>query len=69
MGLLDAVKDLIGNIFTDGVKVADNIAKKRLAICNRCPHLLKRTGNCKKCGCFVSVKVLYADQRCSLGKW
>ena len=67
--MLYPMKELIGSIMTNGIKVSPEIAKKRLKICKSCPHLLKRTGNCKKCGCFVDVKTLYQDQYCKLGKW
>lgn len=30
---------------------------------------LYKTGNCKMCGCFVSDKTKYADEKCPLGKW
>ena len=69
MSLLSSIKDLIGNMMTDGVKVHPDIAKKRLQICLKCPYLLKRTGSCKKCGCFVNIKTQYADQSCKLEKW
>ena len=69
MGLLGSIKELLGNIMTNGVKVNSEVAKKRLQICLKCPHLLMKTGSCKKCGCFVSVKTQYADQFCKLGKW
>ena len=69
MGILDAVKELAGKIFTDGIKVAPEVTRKRLRICKGCPHLFQRTGNCKKCGCFVEEKTKYQDQKCPVGKW
>lgn len=30
---------------------------------------LMKTGNCKLCGCFVSDKTKYADEKCPIGKW
>jgi len=68
MGLLDTVKELAGKIFTNGIKVEPEIARKRLRICKSCKFLL-RTGNCKKCLCFVDEKTKYKDQRCPVGKW
>jgi hypothetical protein len=77
MGLLDVVlnpmleplKQVAEKIFTNGIKVSPEIASKRLKICKSCPYLLKRTGNCTKCGCFVDVKTMYQDQSCKIGKW
>ena len=77
MGMLDAVlnpllsplKNVGANIFTNGIKVSPQLARQRLAICMKCPHLFKPTGNCLKCGCFVDVKTKYVDQKCKIGKW
>jgi len=69
MGLLDTIKEIAGKIFTNGVLVAPEIARKRLMICYRCPYLIRKTKNCKKCLCFVDAKVKYADQKCKIGKW
>ena len=68
MGLLDLVGKVAEKIFTNGVKVHPEIAKKRLQICKKCKHLFK-SGNCGKCGCFVKFKTLYADQRCGINRW
>jgi len=67
MNLLGSIKDFIGNIMTDGVKVSEDIAKRRLQICKKCPHLFKT--NCTRCGCFVKIKTEYADQECPIKKW
>jgi len=67
--LLKPVKQIAGKIMTNGVKVSSALAQRRLAVCRSCSHLLKTTGNCKKCGCFVDVKTKYADQNCPVGKW
>lgn len=66
--VLSPVKKVAEKVMTNGVKVSSQIAKKRLQICNSCPHLTKTTRNCKKCLCFVDAKVKYADQKCKLGK-
>lgn len=57
------------DIFNKNVqKVATGIAEQRMAICKACPELLI-TGNCKKCGCFMSSKTKIASASCPLDKW
>lgn len=41
----------------------------RLAICNSCDELFRPTKQCKKCGCFVKAKALYAESFCPVGNW
>jgi hypothetical protein len=57
------------DIFNKNIeKVETEIAEKRLAICKGCPELLP-TGNCKKCGCFMSSKTKLPHASCPIGKW
>jgi hypothetical protein len=57
------------DIFNKNIeKVETVIAKERMAICNACPELLP-TGNCKKCGCFMSLKTKLPHAFCPLNKW
>jgi hypothetical protein len=49
-------------------RVSTQVADKRLEICKACPELLP-TGNCKKCGCFMSAKVKLPNAECPLHKW
>jgi|APGre2960657373_1045057.scaffolds.fasta_scaffold584835_1 uncharacterized paraquat-inducible protein A len=44
-------------------------AKHRLSICNACEFLIKKTGRCGQCGCFVSLKVKLNFEECPIGKW
>ena len=46
---------------------AETLAR-RLALCRECPHLTK-AGVCDRCGCVMSIKAKWADQKCPLGKW
>ena len=48
--------------------------KKREAIdkmkmCIQCPHFIKLTKQCKKCGCFMPLKVRLPGQSCPINKW
>jgi hypothetical protein len=54
---------------TSGIIASTELREKRLNICNDCEHLLKITKNCKKCGCFVSLKTGLQGAKCPIGKW
>jgi hypothetical protein len=57
------------DIFNKNIqKVETAVAEKRMAICKGCPELLP-TGNCKKCGCFMSSKTKLPHASCPIGKW
>jgi hypothetical protein len=51
-------------------KPADKeLAKLRLKTCLSCPELIKTTKQCKKCGCFMTVKTKLEVAKCPIGKW
>ena len=50
-------------------KTTDEIAGQRYEICKACPELIKLTKQCKKCGCFMNLKVKLAEAACPIGKW
>jgi hypothetical protein len=50
-------------------KASEEKAASRLEICNSCPHLIKLTGQCKKCGCFMWAKTRLEAAKCPVGKW
>ena len=60
---------LAGKILTDGILAPAKLVKQRRQICKVCPHLIRVTGNCKKCGCFVEAKTEYLNEFCKIGKW
>jgi Family of unknown function (DUF6171) len=43
--------------------------KKRFDICKLCPEFIDLTKQCKKCGCFMSVKTKLEAAACPIGKW
>ncbi len=54
---------------TSEPRATDEVASDRLSICRQCPELIKTTGQCKKCGCFMNLKVKLAKAYCPLHKW
>ena len=45
----------------------NNKGKIRAIICENCPE--RSLGICKKCGCFLSIKVMLPESKCPLNKW
>ena len=47
--------------------------QKRLAVCGRCPQLLRARlavfNRCNLCQCFVNAKARVPTERCPLGVW
>lgn len=44
-------------------------AEERWAKCKGCTFLTKHTNRCRKCGCFMKVKVKLKDAKCPIGIW
>ena len=58
------------DILDPNAKYADKkISEYRLKVCLDCPQLIPFTKQCKKCGCFMSVKTKLENASCPLGKW
>lgn len=45
------------------------LGQERFDICKKCPEFFKLTNQCKKCGCFMKIKVLLPNQKCPIGNW
>jgi hypothetical protein len=50
-------------------RVGEQLAEERYEICSTCPRLIKLTGQCKECGCFMQQKVKLPHASCPLFKW
>lgn len=58
------------DLLNPNVKKVDNkLSEKRLKICQQCPELIKLTNQCKKCGCFMNLKVKLENASCPIEKW
>jgi hypothetical protein len=49
--------------------VSKEIVEKRLSVCDGCEHMFKATKQCKKCGCFMTLKAKLPHSECPVGKW
>ena len=50
-------------------RVSEEVSNFRYEICKVCPHFIKATTQCKKCGCIMSAKVKLSEADCPIGKW
>jgi hypothetical protein len=57
------------DMFDKQNRTSDDIADKRMSICNDCDRLIPITHQCKECGCFMKMKVKLKTATCPLGKW
>lgn len=69
--LVDKLESIRQKAIDEGKKflTTDDIVEYRLGICKSCNFYFSPTGQCKKCGCFLSAKIRLARQRCPVGKW
>jgi hypothetical protein len=49
--------------------VSKKIEEKRWKKCLDCTFLTKHLNRCRKCGCFMKIKVKLKKARCPIGIW
>lgn len=66
----DSLADTTKRLAEDSSLVPEQISKERMAICSNCEHLVF-LNRCEICGCFMNLKVKFANMRCPLPepKW
>lgn len=50
-------------------RALSELAQKRLSICEQCPFFRPTSKTCKKCGCFMKLKVTLDNAYCPINKW
>jgi hypothetical protein len=50
-------------------RATEEEAARRFSICQACPRLLKKTNQCKECGCFMNAKSKILKAGCPIHKW
>ncbi len=50
-------------------RVEERLHTERMSICKECPHLVKLTQQCTKCGCFMPAKTKLPHASCPIDKW
>jgi hypothetical protein len=63
--LADTAKRLLHN---PSLSTREN-ARRRLDICKSCEFYKPETSQCSECGCFMPMKVTFANMICPLHKW
>ena len=64
MSTIDYLKGLIEKEIA-----SDEVQNQRLDICKSCDQYFSITTTCKRCGCFMKVKVQFNIAKCPLEKW
>ena len=49
--------------------VSKPVYVNRLATCNSCEYLIRKSMRCKSCGCLLQTKARMETAHCPLGKW
>lgn len=49
--------------------VETEIQQKRIDICNTCAFFDKSQNRCRKCGCYMNVKVKFKSVQCPMKFW
>lgn len=62
----DNLYDYIARLDED-VKASDEVYEERLQTCKECDYL--EQGMCRACGCFVELRAVIKNNRCSYNKW
>lgn len=49
--------------------VSQQIKIERTSICKQCNDYVSSVKTCKKCGCYMPAKTIFAAAECPSGKW
>ena len=49
--------------------VDDYEKQRRYNICEVCEHFVKHSKRCKKCGCYLKMKIQFKVSECPIKKW
>ena len=60
--------DILGLGALGSGKVPEEVERERWTHCNGCTFLTKKN-RCKKCGCFMNIKVKFKGAFCPIGIW
>jgi len=69
MKLITKIYGFLKNLTFRGVEISTEQKKEeRLKICSNCPELNSK-GFCDDCGCLVTSKVVFSNEKCPRNKW
>lgn len=51
------------------LRLSEDEANRRLAVCQQCEFFREDQKRCGKCGCYMAVKTYLKAERCPIGKW
>ena len=71
-GLFQQAANLVGSVTRHVLAglpiVSDDQYESRMSECRKCANLTMEQ-RCSACGCFVTVKGRWAEQKCPIGRW
>ena len=62
-------KSAVDFIKSGAAIVSKTVYINRLATCNSCEYLIRKSMRCKSCGCLLEAKARMESAYCPLGKW
>jgi hypothetical protein len=72
-GLIQQAKNLssalVRHAASGFANVTPEVQEARLSICHACPHYLKESNRCAKCGCHLASKTKLSTSHCPIGLW
>ena len=72
MNIFKKLKNILLGTWWNITKQKNELAEKRLIICESCEHRKRITKNeyiCDQCGCVLSSKSRVYEEHCKLNKW
>lgn len=62
-------KAALGHLMSGMKEASLDLIQKRLDICKECEKYNPEKEKCSECGCYLSIKTSWDEQKCPLGKW
>jgi hypothetical protein len=59
----------LGHILSGMKSASPELIEQRNFICSDCEKYNPQKDSCSECGCFLSIKTIWSEQKCPLGKW
>jgi hypothetical protein len=71
MVIIKKILNIIKGTYYNLTGKKQNLADKRLEICNQCDHRedFKLGDICNLCGCILESKTRVEDEQCEMNKW
>ena len=65
----NAVQAAVAHAAAGFPRASEEEVARRKALCLACEHYRPSDDRCSRCGCHLSVKMAWEEQKCPVGKW